>query len=135
MVPGIIHRYDFAVQNLAELRTQAEITVAGKIVQTTGLGVKHLEKAIQYELRRSALQHHVLVAVWKGGRAGAGWKSDADFSQIVQSVAREWVGAQTKGVRGDTPTEDIVVSSALYELIDIPGGQVDRMFEVIKNYL
>lgn len=91
-----------------------------------------MEKAIKYELRRSALQHDVLLQVSKAGRAGTGWKSDEELHALIQSVAREWVGATTKGLRDDTPTEEIIISDIM-ESFGCPGGFVDRFYETIKG--
>ena len=58
-VKSLVGRYDEFIMDTRELRAKAELRVAGKIIKTTGEGVKDVRHAVDHEMRRIVLKEKV----------------------------------------------------------------------------
>ena len=97
---NLISRYDSTVQGLRATREAAYLKVQGKTIKRTGLQVKSLRLAVNYEMQRVARKERMLLEVARRGRKENGWKTDEEFLTIIKDVVRGMGEASSKGATG-----------------------------------
>ena len=129
---NLISRYDSTVQGLRATREAAYLKVQGKTIKRTGLQVKSLRLAVNYEMQRVARKERMLLEVARRGRKENGWKTDEEFLTIIKDVVRGMGEASSKGATGATP-EDADILHKAAAAFGVAGGKVDRIHIAVRQ--
>ena len=82
-VKSLISRYDDFTQSQRVQRARAELKVAGKVIKTTGEGIRQIRKAADYEMRRVTLKEKVRARVRSSERCLA--NTTEHYTSHIQS--------------------------------------------------
>ena len=128
---SLLARFDNMCDLARLARAEAVLRVAGRPVKSTGELVKNVQRAVEYQMKKT------LESL--GELRDAAHSSNAtersillrypDLKEVLYEIARS--GIPSYKVNNDTPVDEIILSRAWGG----PGGKIDHFHEILSNYM
>ena len=129
---SVVARFDALTDTIAEMREVAELRVAGKVIRTTGEGVKNAKRAVNHMLQSTVNKHDLLRE--HGRKASTTHRSFVDrFGAELKPVLHELALSQDPSYKvGDaTPVDGALIHNAWTG----PGGFCEHFHDLLQVYL